>query len=161
MPINFSLFLLILLIPCTAADPWRRPSIRDQSGAATELWCVAKNNADDASLQSALDWACGAGGADCSPIQPGGSCYDATDVQNMASFAFNDYFRKHGMTDDSCFFQNSAAITSLNPSMFLFSLRSLKFLPARNLFFKSKNPFRSDFDLSCFSGFGNCRFPSR
>ncbi|XP_023554741.1 PLASMODESMATA CALLOSE-BINDING PROTEIN 5-like isoform X1 [Cucurbita pepo subsp. pepo] len=112
---NFALFLLILLILGSSAAESRQPSTRDQSGA-TELWCVAKNNADDASLQSALDWACGAGGADCSPIQPGGACYDASNVQNMASFAFNDYFRKHGMTDDSCFFQNAAAITSLNPS---------------------------------------------
>ncbi|XP_022147980.1 PLASMODESMATA CALLOSE-BINDING PROTEIN 5-like [Momordica charantia] len=103
--------LFLLLIPlCHAA-----PSIRDQGGA-TELWCVAKNNADDASLQSALDWACGAGGADCSPIQAGGPCYDSSDVQHMASFAFNDYFLKHGVTDDSCFFQNAAALTSLNPS---------------------------------------------
>ncbi|KAG7012010.1 PLASMODESMATA CALLOSE-BINDING PROTEIN 5, partial [Cucurbita argyrosperma subsp. argyrosperma] len=89
---NFALFLLILLILGSSAAESRQPSTRDQSGA-TELWCVAKNNADDASLQSALDWACGAGGADCSPIQPGGACYDASNVQNMASFAFNDYFR--------------------------------------------------------------------
>ncbi|KAG6589266.1 PLASMODESMATA CALLOSE-BINDING PROTEIN 5, partial [Cucurbita argyrosperma subsp. sororia] len=114
MEIDLALFLLIALIICSAAEP-QHPSIKGQGGA-TELWCVAKNNADDASLQSALDWACGAGGSDCSPIQPSGACYDASNVQNMASFAFNDYFLKHGMTDDSCFFQNSAAITSLNPS---------------------------------------------
>lgn len=81
-----------------------------------ELWCVAKNNAEDAALQSALDWACGAGGADCSPIQHGGPCYDANNVQNTASYAFNDYFLKHGLTDDSCNFDNNAAITTLNPS---------------------------------------------
>ncbi|XP_022930875.1 PLASMODESMATA CALLOSE-BINDING PROTEIN 5-like isoform X1 [Cucurbita moschata] len=114
MEIDLALFLLIALIICSAAEP-QHPSIKGQGGA-TELWCVAKNNADDASLQSALDWACGAGGSDCSPIQPSGACYDASSVQTMASFAFNDYFLKHGMTDDSCFFQNSAAITSLNPS---------------------------------------------
>ncbi|RDX85489.1 Plasmodesmata Callose-binding protein 5, partial [Mucuna pruriens] len=81
-----------------------------------ELWCVAKNNAEDASLQAALDWACGAGGADCGPIQRGGACYDPSSVQNTASFAFNDYFTKNGMTDDSCNFNNNAAVTSLNPS---------------------------------------------
>ncbi|XP_068494316.1 glucan endo-1,3-beta-glucosidase 2-like [Phaseolus vulgaris] len=81
-----------------------------------ELWCVAKNNAEDASLQVALDWACGAGGADCGPIQNGGPCYDPSSVQNTASFAFNDYFLKHGMTDDSCNFNNNAAVTSQNPS---------------------------------------------
>ncbi|KAJ8561088.1 hypothetical protein K7X08_027278 [Anisodus acutangulus] len=86
-------------------------------GAATvELWCVAKNNAEDTALQSAIDWACGPGGASCGPIQSGGPCYDASDIRRTASFAFNDYFLKHGMTDDSCNFANSAALTSLNPS---------------------------------------------
>lgn len=85
-------------------------------GPRQELWCVAKNNAEDAALQSALDWACGAGGADCGPIQHGGPCYDPNSVQNTASYAFNDYFLKHGMTDDSCNFDNNAAVTSLNPS---------------------------------------------
>lgn len=77
---------------------------------------MAKNNAEDAALQSALDWACGAGGADCRPIQNGGPCYDVNSVQNTASFAFNDYFLKNGLTDDSCNFSNNAAVTSLDPS---------------------------------------------
>ncbi|KAI9176270.1 hypothetical protein LWI28_000587 [Acer negundo] len=83
---------------------------------STQLWCVAKNNAEDAPLQQAIDWACGPGGANCKPIQQGGQCYDPTDIQKMASYAFNDYFLKNGMTDDSCSFDNTAAITSLNPS---------------------------------------------
>ncbi|XP_028807810.1 PLASMODESMATA CALLOSE-BINDING PROTEIN 5-like [Neltuma alba] len=81
-----------------------------------ELWCVAKNNAEDTALQAALDWACGNGGADCGPIQQGGPCYDPSSVQNTASYAFNDYFLKHGLSDESCNFNNNAAITSLNPS---------------------------------------------
>lgn len=81
---------------------------------------MAKNNAEDAALQSALDWACSSGGADCTPIQQGGPCYDPTDIQRMASFAFNDYFLKHGLTEDSCNFDNAAALTSLNPSKLLF-----------------------------------------
>ncbi|CAI9089272.1 OLC1v1023819C1 [Oldenlandia corymbosa var. corymbosa] len=92
---------------------------KDGSGgaaAAGELWCVAKNNAQDSVLQTALDWACGQGGANCSPIQRGGPCYDASDIQRTASFAFNDYYLKHGMTEDSCNFSNSADVTSLNPS---------------------------------------------
>ncbi|XP_055824132.1 PLASMODESMATA CALLOSE-BINDING PROTEIN 5-like [Solanum dulcamara] len=85
-------------------------------GAAVELWCVAKNNAEDTALQSALDWACGPGGANCGPIQPGGPCYDAKDIQKTASFVFNDYFIKHGMTEDACNFDNTAALISINPS---------------------------------------------
>ncbi|XP_009611934.1 PLASMODESMATA CALLOSE-BINDING PROTEIN 5-like isoform X4 [Nicotiana tomentosiformis] len=106
---SFSFIVLSLISVLCAA--------RDSGGGATvELWCVAKNNAEDAALQSAIDWACGPGGATCGPIQTGGPCYDASDILRTASFAFNDYFLKHGMTDDSCNFANSAALTSLNPS---------------------------------------------
>uniref|UniRef100_A0A7N0TJN4 X8 domain-containing protein n=1 Tax=Kalanchoe fedtschenkoi TaxID=63787 RepID=A0A7N0TJN4_KALFE len=88
-----------------------------QGGVVTlELWCVAKNNAEDSALQSALDWACGPGGADCSPIQNGGPCYDAQDLQRTASYAFNDYYLKHGLSDDACDFSNTAALISLDPS---------------------------------------------
>ncbi|XP_052178628.1 PLASMODESMATA CALLOSE-BINDING PROTEIN 5-like [Diospyros lotus] len=85
-------------------------------GVAVELWCVAKNNAENAALQSALDWACSSGGADCGPVQQGGPCYDPADIQKTASYAFNDYFLKHGLTPDSCNFDGCAALTSLNPS---------------------------------------------
>ncbi|EOA25796.1 hypothetical protein CARUB_v10019163mg [Capsella rubella] len=81
-----------------------------------ELWCVAKNNAEDASLQTAIEWACGQGGADCGPIQQGGPCNDPTDVQKMASFVFNNYYLKNGEADEACNFNNNAALTSLNPS---------------------------------------------
>ncbi|KAL4388372.1 hypothetical protein GQ457_09G012410 [Hibiscus cannabinus] len=91
-------------------------STAQRGTVVTELWCVAKNNAEDAALQGALDWACGQGGADCGPIQQGGPCYDPTDIQNTASYAFNNYYLKNGMTDDACSFSNNAALTSLNPS---------------------------------------------
>ncbi|EPS63195.1 hypothetical protein M569_11595, partial [Genlisea aurea] len=83
---------------------------------ARHIWCVAKNNAGDGALRSAIDWACGAGGADCGPIQQGGRCYDAADLRRTASFAFNDYFVEHGPSDDNCNFGGAAALTSLDPS---------------------------------------------
>ncbi|KAK9284639.1 hypothetical protein L1049_023815 [Liquidambar formosana] len=119
---SFSLLLsLILSLPFTHGSLHRRTDLgvqsKAQNGVVTlELWCVAKNNAEDAALQSSLDWACGPGGADCTAIQQGGPCYDAADIQRTASFAFNNYFLKHGLTEDSCYFDNSAALTSLNPS---------------------------------------------
>ncbi|PKI42748.1 hypothetical protein CRG98_036876 [Punica granatum] len=85
-------------------------------GVNLELWCVAKNNAEDAALQGALDWACGPGGTDCSAIQQGGRCYFPSDIGTMASYAFNSYYLTHGLTDDSCYFGNTAALISLNPS---------------------------------------------
>lgn len=124
--IDFLRLTLSLLLASQCLPTLSGQSIKAQNGVVTmELWCVAKNNAEDSALQSALDWACGLGGADCGPIQKGGPCYDASDVQSMASFAFNNYYLKNGMTDDSCNFDNTAALTSLNPSNF-FSLITLK-----------------------------------
>ncbi|KAL7087026.1 hypothetical protein ACP275_13G039800 [Erythranthe tilingii] len=105
-------FLLFALISIAAAAQGGGGG----GGAARELWCVAKNNAEDAALQSALDWTCGPGGADCGPIQNGGPCYDGSDLQRTASYAFNDYYLKHGPSDENCNFANTAALTSLNPS---------------------------------------------
>ncbi|KAG5597200.1 hypothetical protein H5410_038432 [Solanum commersonii] len=100
----------------TTAAPAGGTATGGGGGATVELWCVAKNNAEDTALQSALDWACGPGGANCGPIQPGGSCYDPKDIQKTASYVFNDYFIKHGMTEDACNFDNTAALISINPS---------------------------------------------
>ncbi|KAI3859246.1 hypothetical protein MKW98_007627 [Papaver atlanticum] len=80
------------------------------------LWCVAKNNAEDLALQTSLDWACGPGGANCGPIQQGGPCYDPSNFQATASFAFNDYFQKNNKSEPTCDFGNTAALTSLDPS---------------------------------------------
>ncbi|CAF2093870.1 unnamed protein product [Brassica napus] len=94
----------------------------------TDLWCVAKNNAEDSSLQAAIDWACGPGGTDCAGIQQGGPCYDPSDIVKTASYVFNSYYLKNGPADEACNFSNSAAVTSLNPSKAstFFSLISLK-----------------------------------
>ncbi|CAH9116698.1 unnamed protein product [Cuscuta europaea] len=113
-PVFYFSVLVYLLSPfCTAQEG--SASVGD-GGVRVELWCVAKNNAEDAAIQTAIDWACGPGGADCGPIQPGGPCHDASDIQRTATFAFNNYFIRNGMTNDSCDFQNTAALTSLNPS---------------------------------------------
>ncbi|KAI3796380.1 hypothetical protein L1987_39050 [Smallanthus sonchifolius] len=111
------LFLLIAAATplCSAASS---PTLRQQQpdGVSLNLWCVAKNNAEDSALQAAIDWACGAGGADCTPIQQSGPCYDPADIRKTASYAFNNYCTKNGMTEDTCNFANTAALTSLDPS---------------------------------------------
>ncbi|XVF87219.1 hypothetical protein PTKIN_Ptkin18bG0101300 [Pterospermum kingtungense] len=83
------------------------------SGGGT--WCVANQGASPTALQVALDYACGYGGADCSAIQPGASCYDPSTIQNHASYAFNDYYQKHP-GPESCVFGGTAQLTNTDPS---------------------------------------------
>ncbi|KAL6603967.1 hypothetical protein ACP70R_044328 [Stipagrostis hirtigluma subsp. patula] len=120
MPSSSSLPVLLLLLLLLAA----RAAVGAAAGAVGvggggQLWCVAKNNAEDGALQSAVDWACGPdGGADCRAIQQGGACYDPPDLQARASYAFNDYFLRAGGAANpaACNFSGSAALTALNPS---------------------------------------------
>ncbi|KAJ9556875.1 hypothetical protein OSB04_011489 [Centaurea solstitialis] len=78
-------------------------------------WCIAKNGASQAAIQSALDYACGIGGADCSTIQQGASCYEPVTLQNHASYAFNSYYQKNPVPT-SCDFGGAAVVTTNNPS---------------------------------------------
>ncbi|KAI3509041.1 hypothetical protein L1887_24065 [Cichorium endivia] len=81
-----------------------------------QSWCVAKNGASQAALQSALDYACGIGGADCATIQQGSSCYEPATLQNHASYAFNSYYQKNPVPT-SCDFGGAATVTTTNPSI--------------------------------------------
>ncbi|WOL08256.1 hypothetical protein Cni_G17008 [Canna indica] len=112
------LLLLILLLWCWWGDGLEEAKRegKDAVPTGTELWCVAKNNAEDSALQPALDWACGPGGADCRPIQQGGACFEPQDIQSYASYAFNDYYIRNGISASACDFSGTAALTSLNPS---------------------------------------------
>lgn len=118
IPPSPSLLLALLFLTTTHLLLHSAGAASNGGAATVELWCVAKNNAEDTALQSALDWACGSGKCDCGPIQPGGPCYDSADLLSTASYAFNDYFLKNGLTEDSCDFDGVAALTSLNPSKY-------------------------------------------
>ncbi|XP_039053049.1 PLASMODESMATA CALLOSE-BINDING PROTEIN 3-like isoform X1 [Hibiscus syriacus] len=90
----------------------QNPTPTTSSGGS---WCIANQGASSTALQVALDYACGYGGADCSAIQPGGSCYEPSTVQNHASYAFNDYYQKHP-DPTSCVFGGTAQLTNTDPS---------------------------------------------
>jgi hypothetical protein len=82
---------------------------------AGQSWCVARSGASEAAMQSALDYACGIGGADCVTIQMGGSCYNPNSLQSHASYAFNSYYQKNPV-QTSCDFGGTAMVTTTNPS---------------------------------------------
>ncbi|ESW35287.1 hypothetical protein PHAVU_001G222500 [Phaseolus vulgaris] len=100
--------------PVTNALP-PPPSTNSQATPGGQSWCVAKTGVSEATLQSALDYACGMPSVDCSQIQQGGSCYNPNSLQNHASFAFNSYYQKN-LASTSCDFGGTATIVNTNPS---------------------------------------------
>lgn len=85
------------------------------SSSSGQSWCVASQTASQTALQVALDYACGYGGADCSAIQKGGSCFDPDTIRDHASYAFNDYYQRKPIPT-SCDFAGTAIVTSVDPS---------------------------------------------
>ncbi|TXG47813.1 hypothetical protein EZV62_027107 [Acer yangbiense] len=98
--------------PPTITPPTPTTTPTTSSGGS---WCVANPTASPTTLQVALDYACGYGGADCSGIQPGASCYNPNTVRDHASFAFNEYYHKNP-APTSCVFGGAAQLTSTDPS---------------------------------------------
>ncbi|CAO2842523.1 unnamed protein product [Amaranthus hypochondriacus] len=102
-----------------------------------QTYCIAMEGMDTKTLQTALDWACGPGRANCSEIQPGESCYEPNKVQNHASYAFDSYYQMQGMAVGSCDFKGVAMITTSDPShgSCIFPGRCANFLPKFFFFF--------------------------
>ncbi|XP_065872956.1 glucan endo-1,3-beta-glucosidase-like [Euphorbia lathyris] len=88
---------------------------RARAAPAGKKWCVAKVQTTEPQLQASLDWAC-SHGADCKPIQEGGSCFAPNNVREHASYAMNSYFQTHGKSDTSCDFSSTADLTTTDPS---------------------------------------------
>ncbi|QHO27095.1 Glucan endo-1,3-beta-glucosidase [Arachis hypogaea] len=105
--------------PATPVNPVTAPSTGNggvSKSSAANTWCVANPDAQKEKLQVALDFACGEGGADCRPIQPGATCYDPNTLVAHASFAFNSYYQKKARAGGSCYFGGSAYVVTQEPS---------------------------------------------
>lgn len=80
------------------------------------LWCVAKPSVPAETLQEAMDYACGEGGADCEEIQPRGTCYFPDSLVAHASYAFNSYWQKKKKNGGTCGFGGTAMLINSDPS---------------------------------------------
>ncbi|KAF8020541.1 hypothetical protein BT93_G1079 [Corymbia citriodora subsp. variegata] len=78
-------------------------------------WCVPKSGVSDAQLQASLDYACSQK-IDCSPIQPGGACFEPNTVASHAAFAMNLYYQTSAKNPWNCDFSQTATLTTNNPS---------------------------------------------
>lgn len=81
-----------------------------------EQWCVADKQKPDDVLQTAVDWACQHGGADCSMINPNQPCFLPNTIKDHASVVFNSYYQHFKNKGGSCNFNSAAMITDLDPS---------------------------------------------
>lgn len=67
-------------------------------------------------LQSAIDFACGVGNANCSEIQYNATCYLPNTRYSHASYAMNQYYVMSNTGSVACNFQGAAQITVTDPS---------------------------------------------
>ncbi|KAJ1418413.1 X8 domain [Sesbania bispinosa] len=81
-----------------------------------QTFCVAKSNADTKMLQAALDWACGPGKVDCSPLLQGQPCYEPDTVVSHAAYAINAYYQRMDKSPGTCDFKGVASVTTTDPS---------------------------------------------
>ncbi|VYS54975.1 unnamed protein product [Arabidopsis thaliana] len=78
-------------------------------------WCVGKPEATLMQLQANIDWVC-SHGIDCTPISPGGICFDNNNMTTRSSFIMNAYYQSKGCVDVDCDFSGTGIVTSTNPS---------------------------------------------
>ncbi|KAI4339298.1 hypothetical protein MLD38_024258 [Melastoma candidum] len=93
--------------PTVPPPPQLTPSIA--------LWCVAKPSVPDPIIQEAMNYACGSG-ADCSSIQPEGSCFQPNTLFAHASYAFNSYWQRTKVAGGSCSFGGTAMLVTVDPT---------------------------------------------
>ncbi|KAI4295300.1 hypothetical protein L6164_035361 [Bauhinia variegata] len=83
--------------------------------APSGSFCVPKAGASVEQLQANLDYACGHG-IDCTPIQPGGACFEPNTIAAHAAYAMNLFYQAAGREPLNCDFSQTATLSSKNPS---------------------------------------------
>ncbi|XP_015579101.1 glucan endo-1,3-beta-glucosidase isoform X1 [Ricinus communis] len=89
------------------------PASSDPEG---KRWCLPKTGADTEALQRNIDYVCGLGAEYCEPIQDNGKCFLPNTVRAHAAFAMNAYYQANGRNAYDCDFEQTGAISSVDPS---------------------------------------------
>ncbi|KAI8548810.1 hypothetical protein RHMOL_Rhmol07G0303400 [Rhododendron molle] len=100
----------------TQAPSTPKTPVTPSPNAKKPAWCLPKGGVSDAQLQANLDYACGQQGIDCSPIQPGGACFEPNTVASHAAYAMNLLYQSSAKDPSNCDFSQTATISSNNPS---------------------------------------------
>ncbi|EFJ35794.1 hypothetical protein SELMODRAFT_38969, partial [Selaginella moellendorffii] len=79
-----------------------------------KVYCIANPTIPPDMLQRGLDYACSQ--VDCSAIQFDGPCSYPNSIYSHASWAYNLYFQMKARYDYNCYFDNTALISSTDPS---------------------------------------------
>jgi hypothetical protein len=80
-------------------------------------WCLPKAGVDPDTLQRNIDYVCGLG-LKCGPIQEGGACFEPNTVRAHAAYAMNVYYQALGRYGYDCDFEQTGAITDVDPSKY-------------------------------------------
>ncbi|XP_062023133.1 glucan endo-1,3-beta-D-glucosidase isoform X2 [Rosa rugosa] len=97
------------VVPKTPTNPSTAPN--PNKG----VWCLPKKGVSETQLQANIDYVCGHG-FDCSPIQPGGACFEPNTVASHAAYAMNILYQTAGHDAQNCDFSQTATLSSNNPS---------------------------------------------
>lgn len=100
--------------PATPTPTVPSPTTQKPNKAA---WCVPKAGVTNVQLQANLDYACGQG-IDCTPVQPGGACFEPNTLVNHAAYAMNLFYQNAGRNPLTCDFSQTAILSTNNPSKF-------------------------------------------
>lgn len=113
-----SLTLFIFLLVSTTISVASTLSNISPAAENSGVWCVANGKASDVQLQANIDWCCSEEGGfrDCSPIKPGGECFEPNTPRDHASYVMNLYYQNLGHTSKQCDFGGTGSVVKHDPS---------------------------------------------